>query len=398
MIARISILILLLTLLPDLYIYMRYLRQRRDITLWMRLLWWVPGAAMLACTAAYSMMRNFAPNNLTFFNVYLFMIGLLIVPKVIFTLASLAGMAVKRLLKQRKNWGNPTGLVLVLGWLYVLFMGTMVGPDQLHVKRVTLEFDNLPQAFDGYRIVQISDMHLGSMKQEFARRIVAQVNELHPDALLFTGDLLNMRTQEAVSFTATLIHLHPVDGIFSVLGNHDYADYVKTATAEQRNEMERLTRSLEGSMNWDLLLNERRILRRGADSIVIAGTENDGRPPFPAKADYRKALHGISPKSFVIMMQHDPSAWRRHILPQCNAQLTLSGHTHGGQLSLFGWRPTSVVNTEDAGLYKEGNRYLYVSTGVGAFIPFRFHMKPEVVEITLKVKKSPSQPSPSGRA
>ena len=119
---------------------------------------------------------------------------------------------------------------------------------------------------------------------------------------------------------------------------------------------------------------------------MIAGTENDGRPPFPAKADYRKALHGISPKSFVIMMQHDPSAWRRHILPQTNAQLTLSGHTHGGQLSLFGWRPTSVVNTEDAGLYKEGNRYLYVSTGVGAFIPFRFHMKPEVVEITLKVK------------
>ena len=291
MIARISILILLLTLLPDLYIYMRYLRQRRDITLWMRLLWW---AAMLACTAAYSMMRNFAPNNLTFFNVYLFMIGLLIMPKVIFTLASLAGMAVKRLLKQRKNWGNHTGLVLVLGWLYVLFMGTMVGPDQLHVERVTLEFDTLPQAFDGYRIGQISDMHLGSMKQEFARRIVAQVNELHPDALLFTGDLLNMRPQEAVSFTATLIHLHPVDGIFSVLGNHDYADYVKTATAEQRSEMERLTRSLEGSMNWDLLLNERRILRRGADSIVIAGTENDGRPPFPAKADYQGAAGHIA--------------------------------------------------------------------------------------------------------
>ena len=104
MIARISILILLLTLLPDLYIYMRYLRQRRDITLWMHLLWWVPGAAMLACTAAYSMMRNFAPNNLTFFNVYLFMIGLLIVPKVIFTLASLAGMAVKRTGATTQDW------------------------------------------------------------------------------------------------------------------------------------------------------------------------------------------------------------------------------------------------------------------------------------------------------
>ena len=188
MIARISILILLLTLLPDLYIYMRYLRQRRDITLWMRLLWWVPGAAMLACTAAYSMMRNFAPNNLTFFNVYLFMIGLLIVPKVIFTLASLAGMAVKRLLKQRKNWGNHTGLVLVLGWLYVLFMGTMVGPDQLHVKRVTLEFDNLPQAFDGYRIVHLSDLHIGTFLRNpaFIDSLADAVNGQHPDMVVFT--------------------------------------------------------------------------------------------------------------------------------------------------------------------------------------------------------------------
>ena len=101
---------------------------------------------MIACTAAYSMMRNFAPDNLTLFNVYLFMLGLLIVPKVVFTLSSLAGLAVKRLLKLRTNWGNHTGLVLVLGWFYVLFMGTMVGPDQLHVKRVTLEFDSLPKA------------------------------------------------------------------------------------------------------------------------------------------------------------------------------------------------------------------------------------------------------------
>ena len=165
-------------------------------------------------------------------------------------------------------------------------------------------------------------MHLGSMKQEFAQRMVAQVNELHPDAILFTGDLQNMRPQELVRHAPTLVHLHPVDGIFSVLGNHDYADYVKTATAEQKRDMERLTRSFEASLNWDLLLNERRILRRGADSIVIAGTENDGRPPFPCKADYRKALHGISPKSFVIMMQHDPSAHTATMHSATNAERT----------------------------------------------------------------------------
>ena len=151
--------------------------------------------------------------------------------------------------------------------------------------------------------------------------------------------------------------------------------------------MERFTRNAEIAINWDLLLNERRIIRRGNDSIVIAGAENDGLPPFPSKADYAKTLHGISPSAFVIMLQHDPSAWRRHILTQTNAQLTLSGHTHGGQFSLFGWRPTRLTNTEDAGVYNEGERYINVSTGIGGVLPFRFNMKPEVVEITLKVKK-----------
>ena len=145
-----------------------------------------------------------------------------------------------------------------------------------------------------------------------------------------------------------------------------------------------MTRDFETSVGWQLLLNDNRIVRRGSDSIVIAGGENDGRPPFPAKADLKKTMRGINAKSFVVMLQHDPSAWRRHILPQTNAQLTLSGHTHGGQISLFGFRPTELVGKEDDGLYAEGKRKLFVSTGLGGFIPFRFYMNPEVVEITLK--------------
>ena len=144
------------------------------------------------------------------------------------------------------------------------------------------------------------------------------------------------------------------------------------------------TRNFQTSVGWNLLLNDNCIVRRSADSIVIAGEENDGRPPFPRKADLSKTLHGISAQSFVVMLQHDPSAWRRSILPKCKAQLTLSGHTHGGQASIFGLRPTELLGKEDAGLYREGNRALYVSTGLGGFVPFRFHMDPEVVVITLK--------------
>ena len=133
-------------------------------------------------------------------------------------------------------------------------------------------------------------------------------------------------------------------------------------------------------------MNDHLTVHRGADSIVVAGTENDGKPPFPAKADIRKALDGVQPDAFIIMLQHDPSAWRRHILPQSTAQLTLSGHTHGGQMSLFGIRPTQLAGHEDAGLYSANGRNLFVSTGLGGFLPFRFHMDPEIVEITLRVR------------
>lgn len=342
---------------------------------------------MIAVTLTYSMIDNFAPANLTIFNIYLFMLGLIVVPKLLFVLSSIVGRLMRRLLKLKRNWGNYFGLLLVLAELYVLFTGSMVGNDRLAVRHVTLEFDDLPEAFDGYRIVQFSDAHLGSMHPELLRRAVVEINSQHPDIIVFTGDLQNMSPQELPRHATTLIHLHANDGIYSILGNHDYSLYMPKLTMKQRLDNERLTRNFQNSIGWDLLLNERRIIRRGQDSIVIAGEENDGRPPFPQKANLAKTLRGIDRNSFVVLLQHDPSAWRRSILPNSNVQLTLSGHTHGGQISLFGMRPTRLVGKEDAGLYSEGNRRLYVSTGLGGFVPFRFNMDPEVVEITLKKKK-----------
>ena len=384
MIARISILIFLVTLLPDLYLYRRYLCRRVSMTLWMRLLWWVPGVAMVACTAVYSMIDNFAPDNLTLFDVYLFLLGLLVVPKLLFVLVSIAGRAVKRLLHLNVNLGNYAGFVVVLGWLYVLFTGSLIGPERLRVRHVEIEFDNLPASFDGYRIVQFSDAHLGSMSQEFAERAVAQMNALNPDLIAFTGDLQNLRPQELPPHAAILSRLCAKDGIVSVLGNHDYSQYMRRLNAAQRADYEAMTRDFERSVGWTLLLNESRVVRRGADSLVVAGTENDGKPPFPAKANYQRALSGIGKGAFIVMLQHDPSAWRRHVLTETDAQLTLSGHTHGGQLSLFGLRPTRFTGSPDDGLYRDGKRCLFVSTGLGGMLPFRFGMDPEVVEITLK--------------
>lgn len=382
MIARISIIILLVTLLPDIYMYRRYVKRRLG-NVWARIAWWLPTLLIMVSTIGVSLTRDFAPHNLTLFNTYLFITALVVLPKLTFVLCSLAGRLARRMLKLRRNWGNYVGLVLVLAELYILFHGTMVGTDRLNVRQVTIEFDDLPKAFDGYRIAQFTDVHLGSMKDELMLRAVTAIDDMRPDLIVFTGDIQNMGPDELPRFAQTLKRLKAKDGVMSVLGNHDYSHYVNVSPEEAlRNE--RLTRDFETSVGWQLLLNDNRIVRRGSDSIVIAGGENDGRPPFPAKADLKKTLRGIDAKSFVVMLQHDPSAWRRHILLQTNAQLTLSGHTHGGQVSLFGLRPTELVGKEDDGLYVEGKRKLFVSTGLGGFIPFRFYMNPEVVEITLK--------------
>ena len=226
---------------------------------------------MIAVTLTYSMIDNFAPANLTIFNVYLFMLGLIVVPKLLFVLSSIVGRLMRRLLKLKRNWGNYFGLLLVLAELYVLFTGSMVGNDRLAVRHVTLEFDDLPEAFDGYRIVQFSDAHLGSIHPELLRRAVVEINSQHPDIIVFTGDLQNMSPQELPRHATTLIHLHANDGIYSILGNHDYSLYMPKLTMKQRLDNERLTRNFQNSIGWDLLLNERRIIRRGQDSIVIAG-------------------------------------------------------------------------------------------------------------------------------
>lgn len=384
MIARIFIFIILATLLPDLYIYRRYIRHRFDLSLVMRLLWWIPGAAMVAVTLVYAMIDDFAPANLTLFNIYLFMLGLIVVPKLLFVLSSIAGRGVRRMTGGTRNWGNYFGLLLVLGQLYVLFTGSMAGTDRLRVRRVTISVPNLPKSFDGYRIVQFSDIHLGSMRSELLERAVEQMNRLRPDMIVFTGDIQNMRPDELTRHTSTLCRLHAKDGVYSVLGNHDYSEYVPKLPMQQRRHNEQLTREFHANVGWQLLLNDHRIIRRGSDSIVIAGEENDGLPPFPSKADLKRTLRGVNARSFVVMLQHDPSAWRRSILPGSNVQLTLSGHTHGGQMSLFGLRPTNLTGREDDGLYQEAGRALFVSTGLGGFVPFRFNMDPEVVEITLR--------------
>lgn len=377
---------ILAILLPDIYIYWRYLRQRKDMSAWLHIIWWIPGTFLTVYTIGLTLIRDFAPNDITWLDTYLFLTGLIVAPKLVFVTCSAAGLAIKRIFRLQRNYGNYAGNILVLFTLYFLFYGSMIGNEKLKIKHVAIEHPDLPKSFDGYRIAQFTDAHVGSINKDFLRRVVDSINAQKADAVAFTGDLQNLQPSELDPFGPLLSSIKAKDGVYSIMGNHDYSMYINdTPAAKSANERELKRR--ERSYGWNLLLNENRIVKRGNDSIAIAGEENGGGKRFPKKDDIAKAMHGIRPGTFTVMLQHDPSAWRRSILPRSTAQLTLSGHTHGGQISIFGLRPTRLTGKEDLGLYHDGNRYLYVSGGIGGLVPFRFGVSPEITVITLHRKK-----------
>jgi hypothetical protein len=219
----------------------------------------------------------------------------------------------------------------------------------------------------------------------FLKAAVDSINAQQSDVIIFAGDLQNQRPQEVEPFQQVLSQLKAPDGIFSVLGNHDYANYLGDEVSYvEKYDNEDYIVSLQHDMGWTVLNNGRRYIHRGADSIVIAGMENDGKGRFPAKGDIARALWGVTLQQFVVMIEHDPTSWRRRILPKSHSQLTLSGHTHAMQFELFGWSPVAFLYKEYDGLYQKAGRYLYVTKGLGGVIPFRFGAPGEIVVITLR--------------
>lgn len=388
MIARIFIIIIILIILPDLYIDAHYLRHKSKYSWWKRLLWWLPGIAMTAYTLKLTFEKDFVPTNMTVINTYLFLLGLLVVPKVLFMIFSFIGWRICKWKHLRYNLGNIIGLICGFITIAMLVYGSTIGIKDLTVSHVNYYSQNLPAEFEGYRIVQFTDVHSGSFNGSdttLLNNFIDSINAQHGDMIVFTGDLQNKQSSELYPLENIFKRLKAKDGVYSILGNHDYSEYISGTEDEKRkNEAEHIRMHKE--FGWHLLLNENVKIYRGSDSIVIAGAENDGRPPFPEKADYAKTMKGTDNNDFIIMLQHDPTAWERNILPKTNAALTLSGHTHGGQFKIFGWSPASVAYHQWGGYYEKEERAIYVSTGVGGVIPFRIGMSPEIAVITLHKK------------
>ena len=278
-------------------------------------------------------------------------------------------------------WGL---LALALPPLFMLY-GALIGRNLFEVKEVEIAFDNLPESFDGYRIVHISDIHARSFtgREEQLEKAVDIINKLGPDMIAFTGDLITLSPDELDTTAPVLGNLTAADGVISVLGNHDYCIYGDTSPETTAADLDTLT-GREREMGWNLLLNENIIISRGADSIAIIGVENTSPSRhFPSKGELGKASEGTE-GMFRIILSHDPMHWESEILGK-DYPLTLSGHTHAMQLSLLGWTPGSLMFRQSHGAYSEGAQHLYVNIGLGeTIIPCRIGARPEITLITLR--------------
>ena len=388
MIARAPYLFLMLIIIPDLYFDLHYWRHRLSIE--KRILRWLPTVALIAYTLVLTYEENFIPDNPTLLYLYLLLLGFIAVPKAVFMLCSITGLGFCKLFRRKKNYGNIIGLLGVPVLWFILIYGSFVGFQKMEVNHQTYTSSDIPKAFNGYKIVLFSDAHVGSYTEKsqwILQRAVDSINAQKPDMIVFTGDLQNIQPKDIILHQDILSQLKAKDGVYSVLGNHDYAKYVNCNEAKKAENC-RQTIQIERQMGWTLLLNEHRTIRRGKNQMIIAGMENDGDGKnFPQKGNIKKTLKGVSDKDFTIMLEHDPSSWRRKIIPDGRAQLTLSGHTHNMQFALFGWSPISVTGKEVNGWYQEGAQSLFVTAGLGGLIPFRFGATGEIVVLTLRSEK-----------
>lgn len=276
--------------------------------------------------------------------------------------------------------------ILIIPPLALLY-GTFIERNTLQTREVEIASNNTPQSFDGYRIIHISDIHLRSFqgREKTLEKFVDKINAQEADAILFTGDLVTQKTSELTAMECILKKMRAKDGVFSILGNHDYSFYNRWKTEEERIKDAEALIDRQKAMQWDILLNECRNIARGKDSISIIGVENTStNRKFRSFGNLQQALQDATGK-FKILMSHDPSHWRSEVIDKTDIDLTLSGHTHSMQFTIFGWSIISYVYKEFNGLYREKNQYLYVNIGLGeTMFPFRIGAAPEMTVITLK--------------
>lgn len=303
---------------------------------------------------------------------------------------------VMRLLAWKFHWNvtyrpyGLTALVLAVLWLGTCLYGHFFGRFHYEVTHWEYASERVPQSFDGYRIVHISDIHAGSWEGNADRfqKIVDEVNRQKPDLICFTGDLCDRQPLDYLFLRPALQQLKAKDGVIAVLGNHDYSPYstkfedLRLRAARQVTEFER------DSLGWTVLNNENCTLHRGTDSIFVMGCENHsvGIHKTIQRGDLKRAMKGTE-GTFRILLTHDPAHWEAEVGGKEDIPITLSGHTHGMQLRIFGISPLEILSTPCDGLESKGEQQIYVNIGLGGSFQMRVGAGPEITVLTLKHSK-----------
>ena len=292
----------------------------------------------------------------------------------------------------RRSWISKMGLLIASIPIPFVIYGIFKGRYDFRVIKYEIEFDDLPDEFDGYQLTHISDIHAGSLSnEEKTKYAVDLINKQKSDLVLFTGDFVNSKSNELLGWENIFSKIKSSDGKFSVLGNHDYGDYVNWESKELKENNFKNLLTIQNQMGFKVLLNENIKIKKGASHITLIGVENWGKGGFRKSADLSKACDAVKNSDFKIMMTHDPSHWdiilRDH---KMKFNLTLCGHTHGMQFGIeipgfFKWSPVQWVYKHWAGLYLEKNQYVNVNRGFGVLgFPGRVGIPPEISVIRLK--------------
>ena len=323
----------------------------------------------------------------------LFFEDIIRIPQAIYSLFN-QGFNGQEYFPQRRKFLSQIALIMASIPFGALMYGMYRGKYNYKVMSYEIEFDDLPNSFDGFTISHISDIHCGSFDNyEKVKYGIELINKQKSDVIMFTGDIVNNISAELDTWKDLFSELTAKHGIYSVLGNHDYGDYMQWNSDEEKIKNFENLKKIQQQMGFRLLLNENDSIINGSESIAVVGVENWGAGGFKKAGDLKKATSGLSSKEFKILLSHDPSHWNAEVTPSENYfPLTLSGHTHGMQFGIdipgwIKWSPIKWRYPQFAGLYKKAKEYLYVNRGFGYLAyPGRVGMWPEITVITLKKK------------
>lgn len=393
---RIS-LIFLITLLVfngfvDWYIYCQLRKRSFNKPLLSRIQKWTALALSVVLIAAIIVpARSGSSDELVTKMWLLFGYFSIYIPKYIAVIFDLIGSIPKLLHKKRIPGMAWAGALLGVLVFFCFWWGALINRYSIHTEKIEVDIPGLPAVFEGYKVVQFSDLHVGTFGSDttFAAKLVNEINALHPDVIVFTGDIVNRQSDEIFPFVKTLSRLSAPDGVYAILGNHDYGDYREWGSAEVKQaNMEELYKAYRDA-GIKLLLNETVWLRRGNDSIALIGVENIGDAPFPVYGSLAEAYPTLDDSVAKILLTHNPAHWVDSIKndEKANVALSLAGHTHAMQVELFGLSPASMRYDTWGGMYADpaGKRKLYVNIGAGEVgVPMRVGATPEITLLTLR--------------